>query len=937
MTRRICLVGVLFVLASSLSAADKAPDYQQAVAPILQKYCAGCHNGDEREGEFSVESFDELQKGGEHGAAVLAGDPGSSRMIRLVTGTAEPKMPPEDKPQPTADEVAILRAWVEAGAKGPSGQEPDRTQLKVPAITPKAGLADPVTALDWSADGKMIAEARFGRVAVLSAETLQPLTTLDGVAGKVTALHFAPGNRLVTASGIPGLYGQAILWDLSTGKPIREIRSHRDVLYDAELSPNGEFLATCSYDRKIILWNAATGEQVRSFDGHTGAIYDIAFSPDGTALISGSADDTCKVWQVATGERLDTLGQPLKEVYSVSFNPAGDLLTSVGADNRIRVWKFLSKESPIINPQLIARYAHEAPVTQMRFSPDGRYLITAAEDRSVKLWDAKSILEIKEYGQQPDLVQALAFAPDGKSFVVGRVDGSVEILATVPPSSPSAPTGTAAVPVAAPQPATPLHEMAETEPNNSPAEAMSITLPAKITGLIQGKPNDQPDRDVYKFAAKAGEAWVIEVDAAQSKSPLDSIVEVVDLEGNPIERVLLQAVRDSYFTFRGKNGNEVGDFRVFNWEEMELNEYLYSNGEVVKLWLAPRGPDSGYLVYPGEGSRYGYFDTTPVSHALSEACYIVEPFAPGSEITPNGLPVFKLYYQNDDESHRERGADSKLTFTAPKDGEYLVRIRDVRGFESDKHTYQLTVRPQKPDFQVTLQNRDLTVNAGSAKEFKVIAKRQDDYDGPIRIDITGLPPGFTSTSPITIQAGQNSAFGVIMAAADAPALTPENSKTARLTASAVINGQDVTHEAGDFGELKRGDAPKLTIKIVEAEGGAKVTDPGDGRPLQVEIEPGQTIMLKVLAQRNGYEGNVPFGNETSGRNLPHGLIVGNIGLNGLLILEKQTERNFFISATSWVPEQERLFHLKTDVEGGQATAPVLIRIKRDAKQDVAGQ
>ena len=113
--------------------------------------------------------------------------------------------------------------------------------------------------------------------------------------------------------------------------------------------------------------------------------------------------------------------------------------------------------------------------------------------------------------------------------------------------------------------------------------------------------------------------------------------------------------------------------------------------------------------------------------------------------------------------------------------------------------------------------------------------------------------------------------------------------------------------------------------------------PGDGRPLQVEIEPGQTIMLKVLAQRNGYEGNVPFGNETSGRNLPHGLIVGNIGLNGLLILEKQTERNFFISATSWVPEQERLFHLKTDVEGGQATAPVLIRIKRDAKQDVAGQ
>ena len=94
-------------------------------------------------------------------------------------------------------------------------------------------------------------------------------------------------------------------------------------------------------------------------------------------------------------------------------------------------------------------------------------------------------------------------------------------------------------------------------------------------------------------------------------------------------------------------------------------------------------------------------------------------------------------------------------------------------------------------------------------------------------------------------------------------------------------------------------------------------------------------MLKVLVQRNGYDGNVLFGNEGSGRNLPHGLIVDNIGLNGLLILEKQGERNFFITASKWVPDQDRLFHLKTDVEGGQATAPVLIRVRR--RGEVAGQ
>ncbi len=919
---------VLLGVCGSLFAAEKAPDYELAVAPILQKYCAGCHNPDDHEGQFSVESFDELQKGGEHGAAVLAGDPGTSRLIRMVTGATKPKMPPEDEPQPTAEEIAVLKAWVEAGAKGPAGKEPDRTKLTVPMIAAKPGLADPVTALDWSSDGQWIASARFGGVELQSATNdRKPVVTWVGLPGKVTALHFVDGNRFVTASGVPGLYGQVNLWHITQDKPTFDFRGHRDVLYDAELSPNGELIATCSYDKKIVLWNAKTAEQVRVLEGHTGPVYDIAFSPDGKNLVSASADDTCKVWLVATGERLDTLFQPLKEVYSVAFNPAGDQIAAVGADSRIRVWKFLSRDTAIINPQIIARFAHEAPVTQLRYSPDGRYVITCAEDRTVKLWDAKTMSEIKEYGQQSDVVQSLAFSPDGSRFAVGRVDGTIEILATMPvPTSASGEAPLVSAPMAAAT--APMMETAETEPNNIPAEATAITIPATLKGAIQGKPNGQPDSDLYKFTAQAGQEWVIEVNAARSKSPLDSIIDVLDINGQPVERVILQATRDSYFTFRGKNGDDVSDFRVFNWEEMELNEYLYSNGEVVKLWLAPRGPDSGFTTYPGEGNRHGYFDTTPVTHALGEPCYIVEPHAPGTEIVPNGLPVFRLNYQNDDSAKRDLGADSKLTFTAPRDGEYLVRIRDVRGYESDKHTYQLVIRPRRPDFAVTLQTKDPTVNIGSAKEFRLTVSRQDDYAGPVRIDLTGLPPGYTATTPLTIQAGQNDTFGVLTAAADAPVLTPENAKASKLTATATINGQEVTHDVNNFGEIKRAEAAKVTLKIVAADNGAQLVVPADGSPAQVDIEPGQTIMLKVVVDRKGYDGNVPFGNEGSGRNLPHGLIVDNIGLNGLLILEKQTERHFFISAAKWVPDQERLFHLKTDVEGGQAAAPVLIRVKR---------
>ena len=71
---------------------------------------------------------------------------------------------------------------------------------------------------------------------------------------------------------------------------------------------------------------------------------------------------------------------------------------------------------------------------------------------------------------------------------------------------------------------------------------------------------------------------------------------------------------------------------------------------------------------------------------------------------------------------------------------------------------------------------------------------------------------------------------------------------------------------------------------------------------------------------------VSFGKEDSGRNLPHGLYVDNIGLNGLLLLAGQSEREFFITAAPWVPPSTSTFYLKANVDGVTAF-PVTIEVK----------
>ena len=922
---------------SAAAAADKpaAPEYAQ-VSGLLNKYCVACHNADDPQGKLALDSYAHLLKGGVHGPAVLAGESAASRLVRVLTGQAKPQMPPEGSDGPSEQEIALLAAWIDAGAKGPQGMEPPPVLLtpKVPA----ASSAEPITALAYSDDGRLLAVGRFKTVELRDGKSQKLLHTLSGADGKITRLAFMPGGKqLVAASGISGLYGQACIWNTADGKLASQIKGHRDILYAAVPSPDGKLLATAGYDRRIHLWNTSDGSQVRTFEGHNGAVFDLAFSPDGHVLASASADQTVKLWQVASGQRLDTLSQPLKEQFATVFSPGGETVVAAGADNRIRVWRFVSRERPRINPLLIARFAHEGPITHLAWAQQGKTLVTVSEDRSIKLWETAGYTQTHVFEQQPDVVAAIAASPRGDVLAVGRMDGSLEFLrlpSLTPEPSGDQPQRTTAPAIAAAKasdtPAAPA-ETAEQEPNDSPQNAQAVAAPVTVRGLIGPAvaANVPPDVDLYRFAAKAGQQWVIEVNAARSGSPLDSKVEVLTADGEPIVRVKLQAVRDSYFTFRGKDSDISDDFRVHNWEEMELNEFLYADGEVVKLWMYPRGPDSGFKVYPGSGKRYAYFDTTPTSHALQAPCYIVRPLAADAEVVPNGLPVFPLYYENDDDSRRRSGSDSRLTFTAPHDGEYLVRISDVRGFASPDHKYQLTIRPRRPDFKVTLAETKLTVPAGGGREFTIRAERLDDFDGEIRVDVRNLPPGWQATTPVVIEAGQIDAVGLITAAADAAAPTTEAVAGIELAASATIAGQEVTRQVAGFAEIKLGPPPKIRVTLLPsrdaAAGSAAVDD--QGRLTELVIAPGQTITANVQVDRGEFDQRISFGGTESGRNFPHGVFVDNIGLNGLLIPEGQTERTFFITAAPTAEPTQRLFHLKAQIDGGLVSQAVWLRVQ----------
>jgi hypothetical protein len=466
-------------------------------------------------------------------------------------------------------------------------------------------------------------------------------------------------------------------------------------------------------------------------------------------------------------------------------------------------------------------------------------------------------------------------------------------------------------------------ELVEMEPNDNASQATRIPVPGTVCGRIYSPSGT--DVDLYRFAAKSGQTLVLETDASRRSSPVDTKIEVLYGDGKPVERVQLQAVRNSAITFKDIDSRSP-DIRVENWQEMELNQYLYLNGEVCKIFRMPEGPDSGFQLYSTGGKRWNYFDTSGASHALDEPCYIVEAHAPGEKLVANGLPTFRIYYANDDDAERELGTDSRLQFVPPADGEYLVRVTDTRGYSGERFAYRLTVREAHPDFKVTLRETSPTIGPGSGQEFSVGVDRIDGFDDDIVVDFENVPAGFKVSNPITIQAGHLDARGTINAASDAKEPKADDISKIKVTATAKIGGKPVTKTINSFQSIKLGEKSKLIVAVEPySEGNTNfnartIAD----APVEITIAHGQIIPVWLKVQRNGFNEVTTF----TAENLPHGVIIDNIGLNGVLIPAGETHRQIFLKAAKWVPEIDRLFHVQAKQAGSPTSLPVLLKVRR---------
>jgi WD40 repeat protein/serine/threonine protein kinase len=273
-----------------------------------------------------------------------------------------------------------------------------------------------------------------GLIRVWDRWTGTELMTLRGSEGDTVAqAEFSPGGDRIFS----GQIRQGTIWDATTGEKL--INLHADKGYVlATFSPDGKYMASWvadwsgeQHDYAIKLRDAETGKELMTLDGHGAEVQDVEFSPDSKRLVSGDIEGTIIKWSVETGAKIVSW-QHVGGTLAIALSPDGARLATGGTaiDKAIEVW------DTQMGKGVMTLRGHDAEIWSVAFSPNGKRIVSASKDRTVKIWDAASgaeLLTIQEPRRKDGwVIPASRFSPDGKTIAIGGFGGIMLLESEAP-------------------------------------------------------------------------------------------------------------------------------------------------------------------------------------------------------------------------------------------------------------------------------------------------------------------------------------------------------------------------------------------------------------------------------------------------------------------------------------------------------------------------
>lgn len=235
---------------------------------------------------------------------------------------------------------------------------------------------------------------------------------MDGHEAAVNAVVFLPGGRAASAGDDFAVW----LWDLVSHEPIAEMTGHRGKILSLAVSPDGNTLASASWDGRIGLWSVADTTLIRWLEVGSN-VNDVVFSGDGQTLYSASFDGTLRSWNVETGDQKGLHARHGFGINRLALNEAEGWLAYGALDGGTRAIR-LADDSQLADLTLDRR-----PILALAANPDGTRLAVGDGEgfiMTIDTTDWSIAHDFKAALRGP--VWALAFSADGSRLIAGGID-----------------------------------------------------------------------------------------------------------------------------------------------------------------------------------------------------------------------------------------------------------------------------------------------------------------------------------------------------------------------------------------------------------------------------------------------------------------------------------------------------------------------------------
>jgi WD40 repeat protein len=460
----------------------------------------------------------------------------------------------------------------------------------------------------FSPDGKVLVSGGDCGLCAWEVATGKELGWFPSAVPATSARFTLDGKELVTTDKS----GSIRLWEAHTGKLLRETKPSPDMRFHGEgsfLSADCKVAGVTDHSESVRLWDTASGTRIATWKTNERSLSSsAALSPDGKMLVVSGEGNHANLIEVGTGKKVRQIEGPNKaphlapglarmmeeSVYWFTFSPDGKALAGASGKSSFSVWN-------VADGRL--RFTVRGCRGRLAFSPDGKYLLCGGEE-VMRLYDAATGKEVRQFERHPGFVLAVAFSADGKT--AASAHGNTMDLWDVA-------TGKRLRPFAGH--ATPVVSLAFSPDGNSLASGDSEEGTLIVWGLKDHKPRYTCAGhfpEVLSMAYSPDGKLLATGDGSRGTGGLDAQIRLWDAEAGRLLRQFsghLNAVESLVFSPDGKRLATAGhDARTKVWDVDTGIRLLQVRGEDCWFKSAAFAPDGKTLLVaagdPGELSLW---------------------------------------------------------------------------------------------------------------------------------------------------------------------------------------------------------------------------------------------------------------------------------------------------------------------------------------------